>query len=311
MIFSSSQHLQLKSKLRRKYRSRWNKTLKQMKALKNSSLAQWVQEQEDILSEYSAVNWFYVTQLESFLFFHAQKLDPRPSEDFSPVEELVFDRWNASELADIFLKAVNKKGSVALASQEALKHYEQHLLTLGKRHLLKEDKIKGFYRPHTSLGEKKVGAKVLRLLETTINLDGKSLVLKTSSLKEMKKHSQRIEEALKIIQKSSPDSWQRFTAFTEVIVPIREERFVSYSHQELPGVSMINLYHRDFVDLMDDLLHENGHHHLNAYLNLTTLIDEPLEQIYYSPCVEPYDLCAVSIMPISHFSGLSSYLPIL
>jgi Lhr-like helicase len=46
---------------------------------------------------------------------------------------------------------------------------------------------------------------------------------------------------------------------------------------------MINLYHRDFVDLMDDLLHENGHHHLNYYLNLGRLIDEPVDQIYYSP----------------------------
>jgi hypothetical protein len=46
---------------------------------------------------------------------------------------------------------------------------------------------------------------------------------------------------------------------------------------------MINLFHRDFVDLMDDLLHENGHHHLNYYLNLGKLIDEPIDQIYYSP----------------------------
>ena len=46
---------------------------------------------------------------------------------------------------------------------------------------------------------------------------------------------------------------------------------------------MINLYDRDFVDLMDDLLHENGHHHLNHYLNLEKLIDEPEDLIYYSP----------------------------
>jgi hypothetical protein len=46
---------------------------------------------------------------------------------------------------------------------------------------------------------------------------------------------------------------------------------------------MINLYHRDFVDLMDDLLHENGHHHMNHYLNLGNLIEEPIDNIYYSP----------------------------
>jgi hypothetical protein len=46
---------------------------------------------------------------------------------------------------------------------------------------------------------------------------------------------------------------------------------------------MINLYDRDFIDLMDDLLHENGHHHLNHYLNLEKLIAEPAELIYFSP----------------------------
>lgn len=46
---------------------------------------------------------------------------------------------------------------------------------------------------------------------------------------------------------------------------------------------MINLYDRDFVDLIDDLLHENGHHHLNYYLNLGKLIEGTSDCIYYSP----------------------------
>jgi hypothetical protein len=99
----------------------------------------------------------------------------------------------------------------------------------------------------------------------------------------MKAFSQRIETALRVIRRFSPTSWERFAAFTEVIVPIAQPELVSYSHQELPGHSMINLYNRDFVDLLDDLLHENGHHHLNYYLNLGKLIDEPVENIYYSP----------------------------
>ena len=89
--------------------------------------------------------------------------------------------------------------------------------------------------------------------------------------------------ALKIIKTYSPDSWERFKSFTDIIIPINQKEFVSYSHQELPGTSMINLRDRDFIDLIDDLLHENGHHHLNYYLNLEKLIDEPVDNIYYSP----------------------------
>ena len=99
----------------------------------------------------------------------------------------------------------------------------------------------------------------------------------------MKQISTRIETAIKIIRKFSPESWERLATFTDTIIPIKQKELVSYSHQELPGVSMINLYHRDFVDLLDDLLHENGHHHLNYYLNLQALIEEPIECIYYSP----------------------------
>jgi hypothetical protein len=116
-----------------------------------------------------------------------------------------------------------------------------------------------------------------------LHVEGKELALKTASLKEMKLFSARIELACKIIRSFSPTSWQRFEAFTEVIIPINQTEFVSYSHQELPGTSMINLYDRDFVDLLDDLIHENGHHHLNYYLNLDELIDEPIDCIYYSP----------------------------
>jgi hypothetical protein len=139
------------------------------------------------------------------------------------------------------------------------------------------------YRLQSSLGEFSKNGKTTRQLETTLHFDGKDLKLMTKSLREMKDFSHRIDLALEIIREHSPSSWQRFSAFTETIVPIKNPEFVSYSHQDLPGFSMINMYHRDFVDLIDDLLHENGHHHLNFYLNLEKLIEEPINNIYYSP----------------------------
>lgn len=211
---------------------------------------------------------------------------PKLSHDpevFTSHEEEVFERWNKSEFAGDFLKVLNKGKSVAAASEVALFHFEKHLITLGNRQILKLNDSNSSYRVQTSLGEKQIGKKMTRMLETTLHLEGKELSLMTHSMKEMKDFSQKIEVALKVIKKYSPDSWDRFGAFTEVIIPIKQSEFVSYSHQELPGFSMINLYDRDFVDLMDDLLHENGHHHLNYYLNISKLIDEPDDLIYYSP----------------------------
>lgn len=94
---------------------------------------------------------------------------------------------------------------------------------------------------------------------------------------------QRIQQAYIKIQKYSPASFLRLQSFTSFIIPIDQEEIVSYSSQNLPGYSTINLTHRDDIDLLDDLIHENGHHHLNYYLNTQELIEESEDLDYYSP----------------------------
>lgn len=101
-----------------------------------------------------------------------------------------------------------------------------------------------------------------------------------SQLEEFKK---RISVALALISKCSPDCFNSFCSFTHTIIPIAEQGIVSYSLQSIPGVSLINMVERDFVDLMDDLIHENGHHYLNAFLNHEELLNEDDEQVFYSP----------------------------
>lgn len=95
--------------------------------------------------------------------------------------------------------------------------------------------------------------------------------------------TKKTDRALQIIKILAPDCYLAFSFFTHTIIPIQEDGVVSYSLQALPGISLINYYDRDFVDLIDDLIHENGHHLLNAYLNQTELIIEDSEQIYFSP----------------------------
>ncbi|EQC45139.1 HEXXH motif domain protein [Bacteriovorax sp. BSW11_IV] len=94
---------------------------------------------------------------------------------------------------------------------------------------------------------------------------------------------EKIGLALKLIGDSNPGLLDTFMSFTHSIVPVNEPGIVSFSMQSLPGFSSINMFERDFVDLMDDLLHENGHHYLNTFLNYTELIFEDDEKIYYSP----------------------------
>jgi hypothetical protein len=281
MILSPLQYNALVSKLRVRYKKELAAVLRGLKK-NDAKVASWLSRHASELNNFSPLNWHFVQQLKTFTYF-CSKSPLFGKSDFGPEEEELFEKWNNSEFAGDFLRELNKGSYLGKASQKTLRLYDQHLEAFANKHILKINKPSKGYRVQTSLGEIQRGDKITQLLKTTLHFEGKDLDLLTGSLGEMKKISPRIETALKVIKKHSPSSWERFVAFSEVIIPIKEKELVSYSHQDLPGYSMINLYHRDFVDLMDDLLHENGHHHLNYYLNLGKLIDEPVDTIYYSP----------------------------
>ncbi len=283
MNFTQRQFRRLKSRLRKRYQTKWKKIRTNLRHFPPGLLKTWVLDNDELLATYTNFNWFFLTQLETYFFLQNIKPVAGSETSLSEDEDLIFETWNNSEFADIFLKQLNKGKSVATASQFTLKHLEKHLITLGKRHVEKIEASSSAYRVQTVLGERLRKGKISPMLGTTLHLEGKELDLKTHSLKEMNVFSQRIELALKLVRRYSPTSWERFINFTDVIIPIRDKEFVSYSHQNFPCASMINLYDRDFLDLSDDLLHENGHHHLNHYLNLEKLIEEPSEMIYYSP----------------------------
>jgi hypothetical protein len=283
MQFNTTNYSRLKSRIKRRYQSEYLKSIKALKTYPQSKTSKWIKDHHSEFSEFSPQRWFFLQQVETLLFFLSQNNETSKADVFSEEDDEIFEKWNHSEFADVFLKLLNKKMSLKKASNETMKLFDDHLVSLGNLHLLKIPSSTKNYRMQPSLGDFKKQKNISKLLETTLHLEGKELGLLTSSLKEMKKFSTKIEVASRVIRKFSPDSWERFSAFTEVIIPIRQEELVSFSHQELPGTSMINLYNRDFVDLLDDLLHENGHHHLNYYLNLEELIDEPIDCIYYSP----------------------------
>jgi hypothetical protein len=281
MTFSNSTYLKLKNGLKKNYQLRLTQQLKNL-STENLAIARWLKKNGDELKNFSPVKWNLLHQIEEFIFLH-NKSKNLNDESFGALEEEIFERWNQSEFAGDFLKALNLGNKLRKASEKTSKILDRHLVNFAQRHILHQKNVTHFYKVQSSLGEITKNGKISDLVPNIIEINDKNITVFSRSQKEGKIFCERISKALKIIMVSSPDSWDRFKAFTEVIVPIKESHFVSYSHQDLPGYSMINLYHRDFVDLMDDLLHENGHHHLNYYLNVSHLIEEPIESIYYSP----------------------------
>jgi hypothetical protein len=281
MNFSNAIYLKLKLRLVKRYQIKLKHQLKTL-SFYDQGIAQWTIKNADKLNDFSCVKWNLLHQIDDFIFLN-NKSKNLCDHEFGLAEEMVFEKWNHSEFSGYFLNALNEGNKINKASLRTLNVFDKHLVNFAQRHILLSKNVSRFYRIQSSLGEISTKGKITTLIPNKIQMEDKEITIFSRTHKEGSVFSNRIIKALKIIMISSPDSWERFRAFTEVIVPIKEPQFVSYSHQDLPGYSMINLYHRDFVDLMDDLLHENGHHHLNYYLNLEKLIEEPTDNIYYSP----------------------------
>jgi HEXXH motif-containing protein len=89
---------------------------------------------------------------------------------------------------------------------------------------------------------------------------------------------------LSVVQEAWPEGDQLLTTLTSRIIPLRAKGVVSFSYRHQPGLSFINCFDRDDLDLIDDLIHENGHHHLNLLLRKYVLYrDDRNQEIFYSP----------------------------
>jgi HEXXH motif-containing protein len=71
---------------------------------------------------------------------------------------------------------------------------------------------------------------------------------------------------------------------TSRVIPLDAPGVVSFSYRHRPGLSFINCFERDNLDLIDDLIHESSHHHLNLLLRKDVLYHHDRnQQIFYSP----------------------------
>jgi HEXXH motif-containing protein len=96
--------------------------------------------------------------------------------------------------------------------------------------------------------------------------------------------AERIQRALALIEAAWPEGHRLLARLTNRIVPLKARGVVSFSYRHRPGLSFINVFERDDLDLIDDLIHENAHHHLNLLLRKWVLYHHDRNQeIFYSP----------------------------
>ncbi len=96
--------------------------------------------------------------------------------------------------------------------------------------------------------------------------------------------AERIQRARTVIEQAWPNGYRVLAHLTNRIVPLKAKGVVSFSYRHRPGLSFINCFDRDDLDLIDDLIHENSHHHLNLLLRKAVLYRKDHNQeIFYSP----------------------------
>jgi hypothetical protein len=94
----------------------------------------------------------------------------------------------------------------------------------------------------------------------------------------------RIGRAWTTIQEAWPEGQEVLALLTTRIIPLKAKGVVSFSYRHRPGLSFINCFDRDNLDLIDDLIHEDSHHHLNLLLRKHIMFHgDHNQQIFYSP----------------------------
>jgi len=94
----------------------------------------------------------------------------------------------------------------------------------------------------------------------------------------------RIKQAWTVVQEAWPEGHEVLALLTTRIIPLKAKVVVSFSYRHRPGLSFINCFDRDNLDLIDDVIHENSHHHLNLLLRKQILYHgDRNQQIFYSP----------------------------
>ncbi|MBK23903.1 MAG: hypothetical protein CME70_07855 [Halobacteriovorax sp.] len=232
---------------------------------------------------------------------------------FEEVEDEIFDYWETSDFASIFFSVY--EDNILESSRKVLEKLEDHFINYLLLNYTNDFSLHSTIKRMPEIGDFKtflyldfnqglelddensesldnefVNIKKLNrthdIVQVPIPLKKSTLFLRPGSKKGEEKKLEfksKIEHSLSVLDSLAPELYSLLEKFTHTIIALDEPSMVSYSLQNLPGYSSINLFSRDRVDCIDDLIHENGHHYLNYILNSNELIVEDSEKAYYSP----------------------------
>ncbi len=94
----------------------------------------------------------------------------------------------------------------------------------------------------------------------------------------------RMRRALSVLEQAWPAGNECLSILTSRIIPLKAKGVVSFSYRHQPGLSFLNCVDRGRLDLIDDLIHENSHHHLNLLLRKHVLYrNDRNREMFYSP----------------------------
>ena len=126
----------------------------------------------------------------------------------------------------------------------------------------------------------------------------------------------QIQEAQEFLETFWPDGFALYKLLTDKLHIVQSNGLVSYSHFHEQGISYINFIDRDILESIDDLIHENAHHHLNLILKKYNLIKKEFkDDIFYSPwrktlsCNIYIFLCCFTFLSYCKIRKLDLYRP--
>ena len=112
----------------------------------------------------------------------------------------------------------------------------------------------------------------------------KGIKLKTTRKKTPTEKLEQIQKAHEYLEIFWEDGFELYSLLTDKVHIVQSSGLVSYSHFNEQGISYINFIDRDILESVDDLIHENAHHHLNLILKKYKLLKKDFkEDIFYSP----------------------------
>jgi len=244
------------------------------------------------LSYYSPIKLYLIKLIYDYCYI-SELNNSIKNDEF---EEDIFDFWNQSEFSLNFYQLLNSNGFID-SSKSLINKLELKIINFFnvqiKENFEFEDIIE--YQKVYELGDQddilNLPEKHIRLYRITSKTEALAvsnpfLFLPSEKIFEGEKtniYISKICHAYKTIEDLSSELYDLLQTFTHTIVPTSQPEIVSHSSEELPGFSTINLTHRDELDLLDDLIHENGHHYLNHYLTYQHLLIEDDEKIFFSP----------------------------